>query len=194
MYTTISKNNFRRQVFFDIEKKDFSGCFIAGGEIRDALLGVESSDVDMFGANTNLDIFRNNVLSGCKQVFDSVQLKTFIKEDKKIQLIYRDLKTPEEAMDGFDFTICKFSYNGDIVCDPDALVHLFTKRLVINRLNPDFVVDSMRRMQKYIQKGYNICDGGIADMVKVIRQAEQEKIDKSLTFYPDGTRRIGRWD
>lgn len=171
-------------------------CWMAGGAIRDSLLGVIPSDIDIFGTSKEqLDDFIKNNLTSAKKIYEDNYVKSFIFGEWKVQVIYRFFKNIDETLDSFDFTICQFAYNGEsILCNPESLIHLFSKKLVVHKLNPKFCVDSLRRMQKYIKKGYSICGGGINDFVNTIRAADKEEIKQQLDYYPDGKVRIARFD
>ena len=115
---------------------------------------------------------------------------------------------PSTILDSFDYTICQFALgeiqdddlfeekeSGQFVyCNPESLIHLFEKRLVIHKLNPQFVANSLERMQKYIKKGYIACNGTIQSLVEGIRAASDEEIKDNFQFYPDGSRKIVRYD
>lgn len=179
-----------------LPKLNLGKCWIAGGAIRDSLLGVEYSDVDIFGKTEDLIEFTKNNLTGTKQVFDSQYVKTYIRDGVKIQVIFRDYTNILACLDSFDYTICMLAYDGDkLYADSNALIHLFNRRLVINKLNPDFVVSSLERLQKYIQKGFTICNGGLKQIVEGLRNAQPVQIENQFEYYPgSGTLRIRRFD
>jgi hypothetical protein len=192
MFARIHSNNFQNK----LPEFQYSGCWLAGGAIRDCLLGKDWDDIDVFGTAENLDLFEDKNLGKAKLIYDSPILKTFILDGNKIQLVNRGYTSEVECIDSFDFTITQFAYCGgpDILCNANSLVHLFRKKLVIHKLNPEFTLDSLRRMQKYIQKGFSICDGGLKEFIEAIRKLTPEQIEKQVTFYPNGGARIGRFD
>ena len=66
---------------------------------------------------------------------------------------------------------------------------------MINNINPLYVLDTVRRVQKYIQKGYSICNGGIKDILDKARNITQEEYDQNIEFYPNTEEmRIIRFD
>lgn len=189
----LSKDNLR------IKIPDFiyGDCFIAGGAIRDSILLEKRTDIDIFGATKEkLDAFIEANLKDAKEVYTSDRMRTFIKDGNKIQVIYIYYASIAAALDSFDFTLCQFAYDGkDVYCNPQSLLDIFRKKIVIHKLNKEFAIDSLRRVQKYIKKGYTICNGGWKQFIDTIRDATQEEINNQMDFYPDGkTPRIIHFD
>lgn len=165
----------------------FNGYWCAGGAIRDCIIGEEYRDIDIFGNKNALDGFIQKELkpSGWKLTFDTKGLKNFHRGGKKLQVIYKDYKNIEDCLNSFDYTICMFGYDGKhIYFEENAVPHLLQRKLVINKLNPDHVVNSLERLQKYIQRGYTICNGGIKEIVESIRNADEKQIKDAFMFYP----------
>lgn len=184
----------------DDEKKERINVVIAGGAIRDSLFGDEYSDIDIFGlTKEDLDLFVKLNLSkghGYKLVYFNDNLRTYRKGKIKVQIIYREYEKLTDIIDSFDFTVCQFMYDGEkVICNPSGLLDVYHKRIVINHLEPLFVFDSLRRVQKYIQKGYTICNGGIKDILDKCRELTQEQYDENVEFYPNTKEyRIIRFD
>ena len=184
-------------------------CFICGGAIRDSIIGQKFDDIDIFGCSeSDRHKFVDDNLKEAKQIYDSKFLKTYILDGHKIQIIWRDYANLKEMLDSFDYTICQFALgeiqdddlfeereSGQFVyCNPESLIHLFEKRLVVHELNPQFVANSLERMQKYIKKGYTACNGTIQSLIGGIRSASDKEIEDNFEFYPDGSRKIVRYD
>jgi len=184
----------------DDEKKEHMNVVIAGGAIRDSLFGIEYSDIDIFGlTKEDLDLFVKLNLSksqGYKMVYFNENLRTYRKGNIKVQIIYREYDKLTDIIDSFDFTVCQFMYDGEkVICNPSGLLDVHHKRIVINHLEDLFVFDSLRRVQKYIQKGYTICNGGIKDILDKCRGLTQEQYDENVEFYPNTNEyRIIRFD
>ena len=184
----------------DEEKKERMNVVIAGGAVRDSLFGDEFSDIDVFGlTKEDLDLFVKLNLTkghGYKLVYFNDNLRTYRKGKIKVQIIYREYEKLTDIIDLFDFTVCQFMYDGEkVICNPSALLDVYHKRIVINHLEPLFVFDSLRRVQKYIKKGYTICNGGIKDILDKTRELTQEQYDENVEFYPNTEEyRIIRFD
>lgn len=188
----ISKENILTQ----LPEFEHDGTWVAGGAIRDAILKEKHSDIDVFGINKEkLDLFIEKNLKGCKKVYDTERLKTFHKNNEKIQVIYFDYADINACLDSFDYTLCQFAFDGkDVYCNPQSLLDIFRKKITIHNIDVKFTINSLRRIQKYIRKGYSICDGGLKQLVEHIRNTEQADIDSQFEFYPDGKARIIRFD
>jgi hypothetical protein len=196
LLTKLPNFNFIR----DDEKKGRMNVVIAGGAVRDSLFGDEYSDIDIFGlTKEDLDLFVNLNLSksnGYKLVYFNENLRTYRKGKIKVQIIYREYDKLTDIIDSFDFTVCQFMFDGEkVICNPSGLLDVYHKRIIINHLEPLFVFDSLRRVQKYIQKGYTICNGGIKDILDKCRELTQEQYDENVEFYPNTNEyRIIRFD
>ena len=183
-----------------VDVKGSMNVVIAGGAIRDSLFGDEYSDIDIFGlTKEGLDLFVKLNLSksqGYKMVYFNENLRTYRKGKIKVQIIYREYEKLTDIIDSFDFTVCQFMYDGDkVICNPSGLLDVYHRRIVINHLEPLFVFDSLRRVQKYIQKGYTICNGGMKDILDKCRGLTQEQYDENVEFYPNTNEyRIIRFD
>lgn len=191
MISQINKEN----LLYPLPELNLENVFIAGGALRSSLLNERYSDIDIFSTeNKHLDEFQDT-LSEWELVYDAEKLKTLKKGNDKIQLIYREYESIESCLDSFDFTICQFAMNNEgLYCNPESLIHLFRKRLVVHKINPEWAYDTLRRLQKYIKAGFTICDGGLIDIVSAIREASDEQIEDAFSLYPDGTKRIIRFD
>jgi len=190
---TLSKDNLRRAM----PEFVFDGTWIAGGFIRDSILLEKHSDIDIFGVSKEkLDAFIESNLKNAKEIYSSDRMRTFMKDGEKIQVIFLPYVSIETCLDSFDFTLCQFAWDGNtIICNPQSILDVFRKKIVVHKISTAFALDSLRRMQKYIKKGYTICNGGLKEFIDTIRAATQEEIDTQLDFYPDGkTPRIIRFD
>lgn len=175
------------------------GVFIAGGAIRDSIIGEKYDDIDLFGDKGLLEEqFKKLKDDNWELVYDTQDLKTFKKEGIKVQIISRnDTRYIESCLNEFDFTVCQFAYSPDtekLFCNPDSIIHLYEKKLVLNPNGIPYPFDTLRRMQKYIKKGYTICNGGLAELGKYIREMSDEDLSSQVQFYPDKSVRIQRWD
>jgi hypothetical protein len=185
---------------FKFEDDNKINVVIAGGSVRDSLFGLKYNDIDIFGLTKgDLDRFVSLNLSkskGYKMVYFNDNLRTYRKGNIKVQIIYREYDTFESILDSFDFTVCQFMYDGEkVICNPSSMMDVFHKRIVINHIDPLFVLDTIRRVQKYIQKGYVICNGGIKEIMDKCRSITKEEYDQNIEFYPNTEEvRIIRFD
>lgn len=199
-YTIISEENLRYK-FPEFSHKD---TWIAGGAIRSSILNKKPNDIDVFGKSEEaVDNFIEENLSNGKKVYDSGMIRTYkIQRDEewKVQVMSRFYDSIQDCLDSFDFTICQFAKNNDLTfANPDGIIHTFRKKLVINNIQEDFAVDTLRRIQKYVKKGFEICDGGLLQIANSIREMDEESFEQNSEYYPGregelGPRRIIPFD
>lgn len=173
-------------------------CFIAGGAIRDYFsLGYINSDIDVFFSNEidfqkALDVFKS---LGIKSIYENDNFIEFIHNNKRIQLIKKHwLQNPQESIENFDFTVCSVAVDYNKVYYHETFfMDLAKKRLVINKLH--FPISTLQRLQKYIIKGYRICNGGLLEIVKEIQKLDlTNSKSNNIEFYSDGSPRFLRYD
>lgn len=164
-----------------------SGPWLAGGALRRTLLGLEpESDFDFFFQNAEqLENFRLKLeASGLVKVRETAHHFHYrgrvgeVGPERDIQLIrfmfYTDTKS---VIDSFDYTICMFAYDGDLLTVGDfSLWDLGRKRLAINRIT--YPVATMRRLLKYTNQGFNACKGCLSQIL--IKTAESPELRQSL--------------
>lgn len=177
----------------DINISTSSGFFICGGSVRRWFTGEkQNSDIDVF----------------CDKYINEESIKTFMKKNNltvrtrtdrlimfnksNIQLILQPrFDIVEEAISNFDFTVCQFGttrqFNG-IITTPEAIILVLRKHLGINKIQPGYEIDSLRRSYKYYKQGYIPCIGTIRELAKALNNANKEDIAKFNEISPE------RWD
>lgn len=151
------------------------GPWLAGGALRRTLLGKEpQSNFDFFFRDVaQLQAFEDRIAaSGLSKVRETEHHKHYrglLGEDptpRDIQMI-RFAFYPDAAavIDSFDFTICQFAFDGTTLTVGDvSLWDLGRKRLAVHKIT--FPVSSMRRMLKYGQQGFNVCNGALQTLLR----------------------------
>lgn len=172
---------------FHLEKHP--NVWIAGGAVRDSVIGDTIKDIDVFGTNAeSLDKFIEEELKNYTRLRDTELLKEFKQGDWRVQVVYRFYVGIKECLDSFDFTICQFAYDGDkVFTTPESITDSFRKRLVVHSIQKDFTMDSFRRVVKYVKKGYTICNGGLLDVARSIQLLSPAEMEDQIIRYPDGT-------
>ena len=122
----------------------------------------------------------------------SDQLGNYTYEGKWIQIIrgkYWDIST-SAVIDDFDFVHCCAMITMDgIKVHPLFYKSIATKHIMVNSLK--YPLNSLERLQKYIQKGYVACNGTFLTLAKALKEVDFENKDQNrLEFYPDGTPRF----
>lgn len=180
-----------------------SGPWIGGGSVRRLIAGLpQDSDFDFFFADQEqFDAFCKDMKKRGAEIQHENDFNiTFLLPKAKAKPIGDDEFTvagPElkvqairlrfhptlaETLEGFDFSLCKFGYDGtSLVCGDYSLFDLASKRLVPDRIS--FGTSTLRRIIKYTKQGYTICSGGLASILQQvvddpsIIQAEVEYVD-----------------
>lgn len=158
---------------------------VAGGAIRKIFEGrfadIFSTDVDYFFLEED-DILKADPISRAKRVIGAGDN---VKENKaNISLVLEGIKHQyitfntysdiEHVFDQFDFHLCQFAFDGHhFWASAEALVSVARKRLTVHKIT--FPAASLRRMIKYVNYGYFVCDGSLGDMVAGIQTADIEE-------------------
>jgi hypothetical protein len=193
------KGYFERYFKLDSEDCRF---WIAGGCLRDYFsLGYHASDIDVFfPSREDFDKFSSiSKFEGAgKIIFENENTKrllfTLNGKDVIVDLIKKFFSSPEETISEFDFTICCVAMDRlFFYCNSTFFIDLAKKRLVVNKL--PYPLSTLQRLQKYIIKGFRICNGGLLEIAKAISEIDLSNPDSNhLAFYPDGSPKFRRID
>ncbi len=146
-----------------------NGPWCVGGAVRRTIKGEfeVKSDYDIAFAS-HADVTKADaalIEDGYKLKWHNKMCQTYVKDKRTVQLLIGTFyKTIEDCLETFDFTVCQFGYDGeDLVYSPLALYDLGRSALVPNKIT--FAVASLRRMLKYKEQGYDICNGGLTNFL-----------------------------
>lgn len=183
---------FRYIIFDKLKNID---CWVAGGAVRDFFsVGKPLCDVDVFFPSTNEYNGADEILSkDNKVVSDTENGKMIIVEKRKFHLIKKHFyDSPESTIRSFDFTVCCAAVDREKIYNHYTFfIDLARRRIVINNL--PFPLSSLQRLQKYIKKGFWICNGGLLDLSKAIAKIDFENKDSNVfEYYPDGSPKFKR--
>lgn len=103
----------------------------------------------------------------------------------KVQLIYWD-KEKGDPLDQFDFTVTRFLINslGELHGDPDGLVDMHNKRLVLHAV--PYPIATLERSTKYIMRGFRPCSGFYWRIIQEIRGMDDKEVTQSFREYNNG--------
>lgn len=161
-----------------------TNVWIAGGGVKDWFLtGKVENDCDFF-SNT-----RSNMAKLVYHLRNNYQFKHFLITKNAIKgfcmingkklnvdIVKKEFQNAADTIEKFDFTVCCFAVcNDTFYWHESAPFDLLKKRLVINNL--PHPVDTMKRLQKYINKGFFACNGTMMTIAKAI--AELDSNDES---------------
>lgn len=180
-------------------------CWLAGGCFRAYFAPDENID--------DIDIFCDSRSSAAKIVkrMRKINFKPYfvnqnaikgivqIKGKKyKVDVVKRFYENEEICLKDFDFSVSKFAYNlksKTITHSPNYFADLTLKRLVIPDLEYGNPLGSLKRLQKYINKGYTACNGTLLTIAKELNRVDLNNPENNeIEFYPDGNVRIILFD
>lgn len=167
------------------------GVWLAGGSIRDALNGnfdVVDYDIffkDIIEAQRTQLIIEDDLGFECIFKCPKGELMTFKKDNIKIQLITKYFySSMEELINSFDITACCHATDGNVIVTKYSSVRdTFKKKINFNRI--EFPNSTMKRTQKYIQKGFTLTNKAIEKYVDRIYVAGATNEFLDLRFYVD---------
>jgi len=186
---------FNHIILNDMDKMNCN-VWIAGGAVRDYFsIGHPTSDIDMyFPDDVNFDIANAWFSEAGKKLFSNDRLVSYMYNKHRYELIKIHFSSPKETIDAFDFTVCCAAIDKDSVYMHDTFfIDLARRRLVINKL--PYPLSTLQRMQKYIKKGFTICNGGIIQIAKALGEIDfNDPKNNHIEKYPDGTPKFVRLD
>lgn len=173
-------------------------CWVAGGAVRDYFsIGRTTSDIDVFFPDRlTFDIAVETMKRKAGEpTFNDGRVVNFNFKGHTIQLISSHFfKDPTKTIEAFDFTVaCAAVDHEKVYHHPTFFMDLASKKLVINKL--PYPLSTLQRVQKYVKKGYTICNGGLLELSKAIQGVNlQDSSQNVFEFYPDGTPKFVRFD
>lgn len=164
--------------------KLFPEALLAGGAVRSLYDNTEVEDYDFFMPSLSLMEYLWHNIEGHQNIVDKVLFKCpqkrlvslLLKDGSKVQLIYiKDYSSPEELTGLFDFTVCCATKDikGKIYFTPEFYRDVEGRMLNINTIT--YPMSTMKRMVKYVQKGYLVDSGVYKQLAKSILEANKEE-------------------
>lgn len=165
-----------------VELPDDKSVWLCGGCIRSWFTGDEKTkDIDVFAKNQpSLDNFRRlNRIEDSHLSWKHDRADTYRFRDAPIQLIKVFSDDILTTLDKFDYTICQFGYDGEIIYSTvQAVWSVLTKRLSVHQIQTGYELDSIRRAFNYQKRGYEVCSGTILELAKAILNSNPDAITK----------------
>jgi hypothetical protein len=168
---------------------------IAGGCFTKLFADQKPNDVDIFFQDEEelkkaIAKIKNDVDE--KYIFENKAVLNFYIKGQKFQLIKLFFyKNWLEIFNDFDFTICKFTYDGKESHYHDRFFKdLAKRRLVIDNELLVKPLSTLQRVCKYTRRGFSMCPVGMLTLAKNINTLDinwDDPDENSLEFYPDGT-------
>lgn len=170
--------------------------YIAGGCFKDIFNNKPFKDIDIFFKNENdynemNRLFSNNhrfyeglETSNCKRYLFS---KSFKDENVNFELISTIYGEPDDILNNFDFTVCKFlmhfTYDDNSIPKITFIYHEdYFKDLHLNQLIIDNEVNNpmsiMSRVIKYTKYGFNIDKNSKIKLIKELTKFNDEDVER----------------
>jgi hypothetical protein len=157
--------------------------WVAGGALRSFFAaGEKAADIDLFFP-TNED--REKAVKwfkdkGATETFKSDTVTKFRYKKLNFDVVRMLFPTPTDCIDHFDFTVaCCAVDSGTIYYHDTFFIDLAGKRIVVHAL--PFPVSSLRRLHKYVQRGYKTCNGGLLSLAKAVNKLEDDAVDFNVS-------------
>lgn len=170
---------FKRKILNSLSDEVTSNVWIAGGCIRNYFeMSKNDTDIDFFSNDRkylstlvrelrNKLEFKHYIIT--KHAIKGYVIKNGVKI--KVDIVKRVFSNQIDTIENFDFTVCCFSTNGtEFHYNRNAPFDILRKRLVINSLPKP--VDTLKRLQRYINKGYFACNGTLLTISKEIAKMD----------------------
>jgi hypothetical protein len=177
-------------LIFDLFKP--GEVIIAGGAFTKVFTGQRPNDIDLFFKTEELALAAVTLIKSknLKVTFENDWVTNFKYKGQKCQIVKKYFAPSlETIIDQFDFTVCKFAYDGkDIAYNKRFFKDLAKSRLVIDGvlLKP---LNTLKRSYKYISRGFTICPIGLGKLARAINALEidwDNPDQNTIDFYPDG--------
>lgn len=178
--------------FETYQREEFDGKFwIAGGCLRDFCRGKRPVDIDLFFPSEEdyLKVKKHLVEErGFEVKFENDNADKMVGEynglNLRIDLVKRWFKSPEDTIDAFDFTVAQAALDREnFYCSEEFLFDMMARRLVVHKL--PFPVSSMRRIPKYLKKGFTVCKGTMQDLAAAVAAMTPEQVQAQEGLYFD---------
>lgn len=172
----------RLPLFLFTEKR-----YLAGGSLRTVFDNTEPiQDLDVFFADPA------EVQKAAGMLVDagfslnyacpSLQLFTYTYDQIKVQLIAKEYyNSAEDLITKFDFYTCAAAWDGEHLYYMEEFAESVAQK-VINIQTVTYPAATMRRIHKYLSKGYRIPKEQIVEYLQQVRQLPEEFLD--YDFYP----------
>lgn len=137
--------------------RDTTCGVIAGGFVRDSLMGVLPNDLDLYATRRDCaKLARRLMIAGWRLHAVNSVPSTWCKDRKSVQLLEFH-GNAAQCIERFDLTICCAALDlrrGHVVCADTFLPDLDARRLVVH--DPALPSDTLRRVARFVRQGFTI--------------------------------------
>lgn len=188
-----------KYVVLDLLEPLGENYWVAGGAVRDFFsIGRCTTDVDIYFPSTPYYEQAQKIMDDseeCKEIYRDDKTTIYRYKKNKVQLVGNHFfDTPQATIEAFDFTVCCAAVDRERLYHHETFfIDLAGRKLVINRIR--YPLSTLQRLQKYIKKGFTICNGGLMAIARAIQRVDLDNpSENTFGFYPDGTPKFVRFD
>jgi hypothetical protein len=169
---------------------NWNNGIICGGCFKNILTNTPYKDIDIFFRNETDYTFA--IEQACKSsdyvyLYELQKGKAYlhIPTMMRVEFCANYFGSPQELIDSFDFTVCKYAYYEDkdgnykSKVHPAFKDHVFYKVVEIDNSIPN-PSNALLRMIKYAQYGYHPTKNAIVKTLKELNKLDPEKINYNL--------------
>lgn len=172
---------FRKVILNELLEEEIQ-CWVAGGSVRDYFMGIPiKTDIDIFFPDKNNYDKASNYFKKNNAIikWESDKGMKILYKNKTFDIIKMFFKNPKETINAFDFTVSMFAVDKDnVYYDDMSFIDLSKRQLMINKIT--FPESTTSRMNRYLKKGFNICNGELYKIIKSIgdKYVEEYKLNQ----------------
>jgi hypothetical protein len=173
--------------------------WIAGGALRDYFMGVPiKTDHDLFFPDEEnyqkaVKFFKDK---NAENIWESDNGCKFKFNRRTFDLIKKFFPSPQETINQFDFTVSMFAVDDKQVYHGEtSFIDLAKRQLMINKIT--YPPSTMSRAFRYYKKGFSMCLGEMAKLVKSIQEMPKPEVqqeqddDQDVSSFSHGGMFIG---
>lgn len=174
MYEVNYEPNPKQQKMLETIQELFPGSFVAGGAIRDGILGLEPRDYDVYHTcREDLEKAIKTCQNSTRFIIDSskrsylMSYKYILDGAAAIDVVFGTEGQPETILNGMDFTCCQVFWKDGrtFALSEDVLRDIQNRQLIPVRDVFPRIHSTRQRMLRFISRGWKISE---SDAFKVI--------------------------
>ena len=187
-----------------------TGAFVAGGFIRAYYAGERPNDMDLCfrdeeSFETSSAFMEKYRSDEWNIVFSTDRAVTYQNKDRLVQFIKFAYGEPEDLVADFDFTICAVALELELVWNSETnwvateyMHERFFEDLagrVLVYLGSRMPLASLKRVIKYVKRGYHICDENLISIAEsiaiLVNFSDKKSVEEHIQgMDPEGGRRV----
>lgn len=159
---------------------------VAGGLWRALLMGEYINDLDVFWINDPSEFYELGKEVLGKDISGSSMVSGHHR-GTKYQFVNRKYDSVEHIFKSFDYTICLFAYSQKKLFSTElAMEDSRSKRLRINIVQPHNNLNTLKRMVKYVRKGYYPKMEDLIHLSQGINGLDMKELAEQIQFDGNG--------